>query len=40
MRAGVTIDAVTGIGVDVLAAVVTALDFVLPSPLEESKRLC
>ena len=36
VRAGVTIDSVTGIGIDVLAAVVTALNFILPSLLEES----
>ena len=40
VRAGVTIDSVTDIGVDVLAGVMTALDFVLSSPLEELTLLC
>ena len=40
MRADVTIDFVTAIGVDVLADVMTALDFVLPALLEEPKLFC
>ena len=41
VRAGVTIDVVTDIGVDVLTAdTMTALDFALPALLEESKVFC
>ena len=40
MRAGLTIVIVTDIGVDLLADVMTALEFVLPALLEESKLCC
>ena len=40
VRIGVSIDSVTGIGVGVLANVITPLDFVLLTLLEESKLFC
>ena len=41
VRAGVTIDVVTDIGVDVLTAdAMTALDFASPALLEESRVFC
>ena len=40
LRTGVTIEVVTDIGVDVLVDVMTALDFVLPALLKESKPIC